>query len=195
MGFDISGLNPQLNNDMSKYPILKKWEGNWKDRNEDNKEWIKDRDAYHTECDLFQSDNPGDYFRNNVWWWRPLWTYCERVCGDLLTQEEWEHGSWNDGHEYDADICKEMARLLQETIDNGECKKYQDDYKEWQNSLEPEICARCNGNNRGHNKKKECNVCDNTGVKENWNASYPFDVENVQNFVNFLRECGGMSIC
>jgi hypothetical protein len=25
----------------------------------------------------------GEYFRNNVWYWRPLWNYCIEVAPDL----------------------------------------------------------------------------------------------------------------
>ena len=130
----------------------------------------------------------GSYFRNNVWWWRPLWGYCEHVCADLLS------GSYNDGHEYDKDVCDEMARLLEKEISNGNCEKYAKEYKEWQENLPKEPCMRCDGNNYGHNKKKECKTCDKTGENENWNASYPFDVDNVKEFVSFLKDSGGMEV-
>ena len=87
-----------------------------------------------------------------------------------------------------------MAKRLQVEIDNGNCKAYEESYKEYQRNLPKQPCSRCNGNNRGHKKKKECNPCDKTGEQDDWNASYPFDIENVQCFVNFLSQCGGMSI-
>jgi len=37
----------------------------------------------------------GEYFRNNVWWWRPLWDYCLNEHGDIAGQVE--HGHSNDG--------------------------------------------------------------------------------------------------
>ncbi len=195
MGFDVSGLNPQRNKTTDEFPILDKWNNvSWQVR-EESKEWKKEEDKYWKEWDELNNLNPGVYFRNNVWWWRPLWNYCYKVCEDILTEEDWEQGSWNDGHEYSEEACIEMATRLQEEIDNGHCKAYEDSYKKWQAELPKEPCSRCNGNNRGNNKKKECNICDKTGEQEDWNASYPFNVENVQNFVNFLKECGGMSIC
>ena len=30
-----------------------------------------------------QTSEKGSYFRNNVWWWRPLWNYCEELHGDI----------------------------------------------------------------------------------------------------------------
>ena len=103
--------------------------------------------------------------------------------------------TYNDGHEYDEDVCLEMAKLLQAEIDDGSCQKYKDHYQAELDALPNEVCGRCNGNNRGNNKKKDCNPCDGTGERENWSKSYPFDVENVQRFANFLKECGGMCIC
>ena len=195
MGFDISGLNPQYNTKDDDFPLLKKWSHvPWNER-EGSKEWEKEKDAFWEEMDAEQNANCGVYFRNNVWWWRPLWQYCYGVCEHLLTYEEWQAGGYNDGHEYDEDICLEMAELLQADIDDGSCQRYKDHYQAELDALPNEICSRCNGNNRGHKKKKECNVCDKTGETENFSKSYPFDVENVQRFVNFLKECGGMCIC
>ena len=195
MGFDVSGLNPQMNTTEDEFPMLKKWGSvPWNER-EEHKDWKKEQVENWKEHDDEQEANCGVYFRNNVWWWRPLWNYCWTICEDLLTEEEWQAGTVNDGHEYDENVCLEMARLLQAEIDDGSCQKYKESYDEYRGSLPKEKCFRCNGNNHGNNKKKECEQCDKTGERENFNASYPFHVDNVQNFVNFLKECGGMTIC
>ena len=195
MGFDISGLNPQYNTTIDDYPLLKKWRNfSWKER-EESKEWEKDQEAFWKEMDAEQEANCGVYFRNNVWWWRPLWSYCYEVCEHLLTDEEWQAGSYNDGHEYDEDVCIAMAELLQAEIDDGSCQRYQEWYQSKLDNTPNETCSRCNGNNRGRKKKKDCNPCEGTGEQESWSKSYPFHVDNVQRFVNFLKECGGMSIC
>ena len=195
MGFDVSGLNPKYNTTVDDFPMLKKWRTvPWLER-EEHKDWEKEQELYWKEHDDESESNCGVYFRNNVWWWRPLWQYCYEVCEHLLTEEEWQAGSYNDGHEYDEDVCLEMARLLQAEIDDGSCQKYKDHYQAELDALPNEVCGRCNGNNRGNNKKKDCNPCDGTGERENWSKSYPFDVENVQRFANFLKECGGMCIC
>ena len=129
MGFDVSGLNPQRNKTTDEFPILDKWNNvSWQVR-EESKEWKKEEDKYWKEWDELNNLNPGVYFRNNVLWWRPLWNYCYKVCEDILTEEDWEQGSWNDGHEYSEEACIEMATRLQEEIDNGHCKAYEDSYK------------------------------------------------------------------
>lgn len=36
----------------------------------------------------------GEYFRNSVWWWHPLWEYCERLAPDLIPHDN--PGHYND---------------------------------------------------------------------------------------------------
>ena len=54
MGFDIYGLDPNLK---SQRPTI-----DW-DKATDN-----DKDAYFKALNKFEEENPGYYFRNNVWW-------------------------------------------------------------------------------------------------------------------------------
>ena len=37
------------------------------------------------------------YFRANVWYWRPLWSFVEEICGDDLSDFDKEAGHYNDG--------------------------------------------------------------------------------------------------
>ena len=34
----------------------------------------------------------GHYFRNNVWFWRPLWQLICEECDDILTKKQMERG-------------------------------------------------------------------------------------------------------
>jgi len=42
--------------------------------------------------DLYSTGNhksqKGEYFRNNVWWWRPLWDWTYEQCQDIITQKQ-----------------------------------------------------------------------------------------------------------
>ena len=58
MGFDLYGLNPKLK---GVKPSI-----DW------NTATDKDKDNYVKALNIFEEENPGYYFRNNVWWWRPL---------------------------------------------------------------------------------------------------------------------------
>jgi hypothetical protein len=43
-------------------------------------------------------------------------------------------------------------------------------------------------------QKGWCNGCEGWGSREPWAAKYAFSVENVQEFVTFLRASGGFEI-
>ena len=64
----------------------------------------------------------GSYFRNNVWWWRPLWNYCLKVsptiCGKV------ENAQSNDGDGLNADDSKALASILKNCIEDGTCEQY-----------------------------------------------------------------------
>ena len=81
MGFDLSGVNPKINKDISTYKHYNEGDEIWKsDDEEKRKKFYEDMDKYH-------NDNPGVYFRNNVWWWRPLWDFVCMQCDDFMTDE------------------------------------------------------------------------------------------------------------
>ena len=77
MGYDVFGLNPKENT--PKPAILS---GDvWKMEEEEKKE-------YFEASNKWEAENKGVYFRNNVWWWRPLWNYVCEVCEDVMSQED-----------------------------------------------------------------------------------------------------------
>ena len=97
MGMDVSGKNPQINVSSSKFPMIEKWENvNWGERSK-NPEWKKDQSQYWKEDEEWNKVNCGIYFRNNCWWWRPLWDYCANIAPDLISDELWDSGHHNDG--------------------------------------------------------------------------------------------------
>ena len=98
MGFDLYGLNPKirLKHTDEYYAILEKYgKDGWLDWKKDIPEATKER--YFELKDQYQEDNPGDYFRNNVWFWRPLWNFVCGACEDILTIEDMNAGGTNSG--------------------------------------------------------------------------------------------------
>lgn len=157
----------------------------------------------------------GEYFRNNVWWWRPLWDYCLTVAPDLCKDVS---GHTNDGDGLNRDGALALARILFENINSGETAKFEKEYNKEISELPLDPCDLCNSTGiRGENDKfgidlrdKEltteqaivlgrthgwCNACDGVGKKPHWATNYPFTVENVEEFAKFLLECGGFQIC
>ena len=110
MGFDLSGVNPKMNMKQEELPVYNKYNNmDWSDKMKalDNDEKLSKQ--YWKEYDEYQDANPGVYFRNNVWWWRPLWQFvCERF-DDVLTEQDMERGCYNDGHEITADKAMQIG--------------------------------------------------------------------------------------
>ena len=195
MGFDLSGVNPKMNMKPEELPVYSKYNDmNFKDKWEvlDKDEKLKDQ--YWKEYDEYRDANPGVYFRNNVWWWRPLWQFvCERF-DDILTEQDMERGCYNDGHEITEDKAMKIGVELTAMLEDGTIQAYNDQYEAEMKALPQVDCFVCDNNNRGHKKKKECKSCNQTGLKDDWAKSYPFDVENVREFAQFCLESGGFEI-
>ena len=151
------------------------------------------------------SKEEGDYFRANVWWWRPLWQYVSITCEDILTENDMERGSYNDGHRISKTKANRIASRLKIADKNGEIMKYELEYKKYLKSLPEEECHICNGEGmrndeigkeaRNKNSAYTCNGCDGQGVTSNFNTHYPFESEEVMRFAEFCKESGGFEIC
>ena len=198
MGMDVYGNNPTMMVPAEKFPIYVKYDDmNWPDRDK-HPDWEREKEEYWNQLNDYEKSNPGIYFRNNCWWWRPLWQYCKFISDryelDLIDEELFESGSYNDGAGLDAKGAIQLAFHIDLSIKQGVAKKYEQERQDWLDSLEDENCYRCNNNNMGHNKKKDCNSCDKTGKREHFNKSYPFDIRNVEDFAEFLEYSGGFRI-
>jgi hypothetical protein len=147
----------------------------------------------------------GEYFRNNVWSWRPLAIYIKFVAPEKLFNKcrNWQS---NDGDGLDAVDSILLANVLQAEIDSGNTGKYQITYTSGLEQLPKEECPICQGTGTrkhppmcGAGDPKttgiKCNACDGEGFREPWAKAYAFSTENVQDFVTFLRGCGGFKIC
>ena len=196
MGFDLSGVNPKMNMKPEELPVYDKYQKmDWSDKMKALNNDKKLSEQYWEEYEKYQEANPGVYFRNNVWWWRPLWQFvCERL-DDVLTDEDAERGCYNDAHEITEDKAMQIGVELTAMLESGRIKEHADRYKAGLEALPQVDCRVCDNNNRGHKKKKECKACKQTGLVDDWAKSYPFDVENIREFATFCLESGGFTIC
>jgi hypothetical protein len=158
----------------------------------------------------------GEYFRNNVWWWRPLAEFvCEKYPDIAEKCEYWQS---NDGDGLDDSDATALAQRIRVDIALGVVKEYETQINEWRASLPREACKHCDatgiradkvGKEMGMPEKELsaevailtgrthgwCNGCDGVGTTESWMAGYPFSEENVIEFAEFLENCGGFQIC
>jgi len=174
MGFDLHGVNP-----INMQPA---YEGE-----EINKQ-------------LEYEEASGIYFRNNCWWWRPLWGFVCQHCSEILNEEDMARGGYNDGHKITATKAKKIAIQLEALDLDGTIDRFETNYKNEQEALDQVKCTICEGTG----KRKEppatgagnvkCNGCQGTGKHDDWMLSYPFNKENVLNFAEFAKNSGGFEI-
>lgn len=164
--------------------------------------------------DVVGRNNPDAYFRNNVWWWRPLWNYCTEIAPELCGEV---NGSYNDGDGLDEDGALQLSAILYMEIESGRTLRYEKSYNKRVSELPRHDCNLCEGTgirtdyvgvDMGMPTRKLeehvaaivgrthgwCNSCGGEGLVDDWETSYPFSLENVREFADFLADCGGFSI-
>ena len=195
MGMDVYGLNPKRNTAKPEMMIqYTNDEGftEWDAVKADNK-----LDEYIAAKDKWDDSNPGTYFRNNVWWWRPLWNYVCFICDDILDEEDQDNGHSNSGHQIDEKKAEVIASRLNLYIENGEAEYFAKERQAALDAEPDEDCELCNatGKRDDEHVKGECNGCQGKGTRRPWNNNYPFDMDNLKEFAKFCEQSGGFEIC
>lgn len=142
----------------------------------------------------------GEYFRNNVWYWHPLWDYCCTIDKTLI--ERVPEGHSNSGDGLDATGARQLAFKLQEEIESGRAEQYVNTYETERKAIPKNDCSYCDENGErewkqenGEPYKKTCNACQGTKKVDSWESHYPMDLDNIKEFTAFLMDCGGFQIC
>lgn len=157
----------------------------------------------------------GEYFRNNVWWWPPLWHYCQTVAPALTGKVK--YGYSNDCDGLDAADAKALAVALAAELELGRTAAYAAIREAEIAQLPRQECVFCGGtgvrtdevgvnlgqpsrviDEPGHPRYGQtgwCNGCDGYGTNAHPDSHYGFSVENVREFAAFLADCGGFEIC
>jgi Asp-tRNA(Asn)/Glu-tRNA(Gln) amidotransferase A subunit family amidase len=199
MGFDLYGMNPYNPNKAVKPKI--DWNTNPTEK--ETKEHFEKLEKYENEI-------VGDYFRSNVWWWRPLAGYVIQYTG-CINEDDAEKWSYNDGHEVDDETAQQIHNQLQVLIESGHTQKFADDYeKERQkmekhnDKVEKELKKFCKSVEKKLGKtnlapadfpKDDHDEWERIYHKRKSGGSYPFSVEHVKEFAEFCRYSGGFRIC
>tara|TARA_R110000744_G_scaffold33190_10_gene77454 strand:+ start:298 stop:789 length:492 start_codon:yes stop_codon:yes gene_type:complete len=143
-------------------------------------------------------NNPveGQYFRANVWFWRPLWNLACEIGEDILTETDIESGQFNDGHHISESKSMALANLFKKMIEKGEHHTIVAMLDADKNTLPLEKCSHCDGTGQRDDEyvQGECNGCEGTGEKESFETWYGLHVEGIEEFENFLRHSGGFRI-
>ena len=198
MGFDLYGLNPKLK---SKRPKI-----DW-----DKKPTKAEADQYFKDVEKFEEENPGYYFRNNVWWWRPLADFVLWLADEEFTKEERERWHDNGGLKVNEKTAEVIAELLEASIDEGIAQRMEEENKRKMNKAKLHNLEVQKKHDELKMIVKEKTGKDNLVPADypepfnsqwndiqkltNYEAHYPFSVENVKDFARFCRESGGFQIC
>ncbi len=160
------------------------------------------------------NNETGEYFRRNVWGWRPLWDYCIdtfEIVSDV-------NGHDNSGDGLNAENSRKLAEQMKADIASGAAQDYITARNHKLASLERLTCEWCDGTGirtdevgmfqdmptrelspemamltgRTHGF---CNGCSGEGKKDNWETNYHLDLEDIKEFAEFIENSGGFKIC
>jgi hypothetical protein len=146
----------------------------------------------------------GKYFGISAWGWRPLATYACEVAPEITAKCQRWYSNDFDGLNGEDSIL--LADLLQNEIDSGRAEGYARLRQSQIELAQNEPCRQCEGtgtrkptSERGAGDPTKdgivCNSCHGNGYVRPSVAHYEFSVESLQEFVYFLRYCGGFEIC
>ena len=146
----------------------------------------------------------GEYFRNNVWWWRPLAQYVIDHT-NCVSEEDAEKWGYNDGHEVSEEEAKAIAKQLRHLIKTGQARKHEKEYEKerkkaeaFNNKIEKQLNALQEkiGKDIAPNdySKEDKKKWDDLYEKKIWGANYPFSVNNVAEFAEFCEDSRGFKI-
>lgn len=167
-------------------------------------------------------DERGEYFRNNVWWWRPLADFITEQFPGIAAKCQYWHS--NDGDGLGAKASVKLADAIDEALASGMVDEYAKMHEERIAKIPREDCNLCDGTgirtdeigNRDiqplrvivESDQEEdgpphprmgkvgwCNGCGGYGTRKSWESHYPFSVDNVREFSTFARYSGGFRIC
>jgi hypothetical protein len=163
------------------------------------------------------TNESGEYFRNNIWWWHPLWEYCIEIGRDIINDEVASDGHMNSGTGLSEAGAATLAERLNQELWTGRTLEYHNNYYEELSKLPRQDCKYCDatgirtdevGQNYGFPTQElseeqrvllgrthgYCNACHGEGQQDHPATMYSFSVENVAEFAQFLENCGGFEI-
>jgi hypothetical protein len=135
----------------------------------------------------------GEYFRNNVWYWKPLWEFVTNSCKEEMSDEAIKMGIYNDGYKIDDKTAKAIGNNLKTLLKDGEVTRYVTEREKLLAGLSTEDCEWCEGTGETKNNQS-CGACKGKGVKKHFATWYSLNEGNVDEFADFCLESGGFEI-
>jgi hypothetical protein len=177
MGMDIYGINPKINENSVKPDVI-----NYNEANDE------ERSSYFEATNKYEKENPGVYFRANVWSWRPIHmlictiadSYLKKNGKILIEDPVLEGMGMNNGDGPEEDwICQELATGFNIWLEHNA------------SGLELDLGCRVEkaaSEMGGHSFTKS----DDPSTTK---SAHSVEDEHLKEFVSFLQNCGGFQVC
>jgi len=150
----------------------------------------------------------GEYFRSNVWHWRPIWDLVCHVAPDLIDAKLRQAGHFNDGAGLNAARARKLGDRLQALIESGEIRKACEEHAKRIAEIPEATCEICAGTGLRADPPSlgagsyPCNGCGGdlaarkpgSGKRKPIETWYRLDHDAVAEFAAFCRASGGFSI-
>ena len=197
MGMDVSGLNPKLVGVEPKFP------GNYDELSD------KEQRAYWDERDEFLENNPGFYFRANVWGWRPIAELCIHAIENSGLNFEDISWHYNDGDGLKTqEDCDLLANALEYMLEEDGNIVENDDLIYFNSGMWTKMGSnefikedKCNELNKrcipGGYTGLQSRILFTGVVDDNgdvYTPSHSINYGRIKTFITFLRSCGGFAI-
>jgi len=202
MGFDIYGMNPVIKegsvkperpgDDVSMYDQQEVW------------------DEYFNLLGKYEDENPGVYFRANVWFWRPIAEWLVKNI-EVLDEEDIHGLSYNEGHIINENVAKIIGSTIKHHDEEGFIDEWIQHNKILQALRDKQECTICDGTGvrrdqiaidvglepftKNGIEGYKCNACNGEGVKEAFENNYPYSKKALVEFGIFASQSGGFQIC
>jgi hypothetical protein len=188
---DVYGIAPQTVGEKPKRPE------NWDSLTEHEKE------MYYNDVSIWENSNPGTYFRANCWAWRPIHAICDMAIH--IAELPFDTYGWgeNGGHGLKTqEECNMLANAIELYLTLNNANMHDQDDTIY-------LCLGMWATSDGRFIGKE--------LEDKLNKDYPMGtilyrgvvtddgklvwpahscpLYHIQNFVTFLRKCGGFEIC
>ena len=199
MGVDIYGLNPQQSGTRPEMP------DNYQDLPK------HEQIAYWNALHEWENLNPGYYFRNNWWHWRPIVVLITMLNDEHnigIPEREIQHLSYNNGHGVSEPAhCQQLALLIKDKVEQWE--------KEGKSIINLNISGKWYFKTVGVKGEIETLPVNNNDITNQLNDKYPVgqlftedvqldeiayecshatSIDNIKEFMLFLENCNGFKI-
>lgn len=190
MGMDVYGIAPQIVGDQPQRPE------NWDSITE------YERDMYYNDVSIWETNNPGTYFRASCWSWRPIHAVCDmaiHIAELPFNTDGWgENSGFGLKTQLDCDILADAIDLFL-ALNNAEMHDLDDTMYLCLGSW-----ATSSGQFMPKDLEDELNEAYPRGtilyrgvVTKDGTLAYPAHscpLYHINNFTTFLRKCGGFEI-